>query len=94
MLPVHTSVRLVLVRACTIDSEENGSDPLNCIGRPGRQREYAEECTLIGRVHHDEKNEGDYAGRRRVFLFELREDLRENLGNKIEFEHSALFYLL
>ena len=73
---------LVLVRAGPVYRGGNNTDPLDSLGRPGREREHPEERTLIRCVHDAKKYEGNDTGNGRVFLLEAGENARKN-GNEV-----------
>lgn len=60
----------------------NNAEPLDSLRRPGWEREYPEECTLVRCVHDAKKHEGDNTSNGRVFLLEAGENAREN-GNEV-----------
>jgi hypothetical protein len=78
-------LRLKLVGACSVNRGGNNTEPLNGLGRPGREREYPEECTLICGVHDAKKHEGNNTSDGRVLLFEAGENARENRNEVIHF---------
>ena len=72
-----------LVRAGSVYCENNSPQPLNSIRRPGREREYSEERTLIRRVHDAKEYEGNDTSDGRVFLLEAGKYARENANEVI-----------
>jgi hypothetical protein len=75
-------LRLKLVCAGSVYRGGYDTEPLNSLRRPGREREYPEERTLIRGVHDAKKQEGNNTSDGRVFLFEAGENAREN-GNEV-----------
>ena len=75
-------LRLKLVCTRPVYRGGNNAQPLNSLGRPGREREHPEECTLICGVHDAKKYEGNDTSNGRVFLFEAGEYSRKN-GNEV-----------
>ena len=75
-------LRLKLVRAGPVYGGGNNAQPLNSLGRPGREREHPEECALICGVHDAKKYEGNDTSNGRVSLFEAGKYAREN-GNEV-----------
>ena len=75
-------LRLKLVGTRPVYRSGNNAEPLDSLGRPGREREHPEERTLICSVHDAKKYEGNDTGNRRVLLFEAGENSREN-GNEV-----------
>ena len=73
---------LELVRAGSVKRGGNNTEPLDSLRRPGWEREYPEECTLICSVHDAKKYEGNDTSNGRVFLFEAGKNAREN-GNEV-----------
>jgi hypothetical protein len=69
---------LVLVRAGSVYRGGYNTEPLDSLGRPGREREHPEERTLIGCVHDAKEYEGNDTSDGRVLLFEAGKDSREN----------------
>ena len=75
--------RLVLVRAGSVHCENNSPQPLNSISRPGREREYSEERSLVSRVHDAKEYEGNDTSDGWVFLLEAGKYARENANEVI-----------
>lgn len=75
-------LRLKLVRAGSVYRGGNNAQPLDSLGRPGREREHPEECTLIRCIYDAKKYEGNDTSNGRVFLFEAGENTRKN-GNEV-----------
>ena len=75
-------LRLKLVGAGAVNCGGNNAEPLDSLGRPGREREYPEECTLVRCIHDAKKHEGNNTSDGRVFLLEAGKYAREN-GNDV-----------
>jgi hypothetical protein len=71
-----------LVRTGSVYRGGYNTEPLDSLGRPGREREYSEERALIGCVHDAKEYEGNDTGDGRVFLFEAGKYACEN-GNEV-----------
>ena len=77
-----TLLCLELVRTGSVYRGGNNTEPLDGLSRPGREREYPEERSLIRRVHDAKEHEGNDTSNGRVLLFEAGKDSREN-GNEV-----------
>jgi hypothetical protein len=73
---------LVLVRAGSVYRGGYNTEPLDSLGRPGREREYSEERSLIRCINDAKEYEGNDTSDGRVLLFEAGKDSREN-GNEV-----------
>lgn len=75
-------LRLELVGTCPVYRGGYDTEPLDSLRRPGWEREYPEECTLIRCVHDAKKHEGNNTSDGRVFLFEAGKYAGKN-GNEV-----------
>jgi hypothetical protein len=74
---------VVLVRTGSVYRGGNNTEPLDSLSRPGREREYSEERTLISRVHDAKEYKGNDTSNGRVLLFEAGKYARENANEVI-----------
>jgi hypothetical protein len=90
LLPREKALFVELVCTGSVYRGGNNTEPLDSLGRPGREREYPEERTLISRVHDAKEYEGNNTSYGRVFLLEAGEDSRENSDEVI---HLAFVFI-